>query len=229
MLRKVTAKTSPRHRQVADSLRERIAIRALPDWPLVPSEQELQDAYGVSRGTVREALKTLTAEGLIAGGKPGQQRRVRHDDPLELTLALADSRTWAADMTRLGHEYRTRVKVRRQGSWLVRRVLREVDGPHSLAVLTFPLDIAEGTRLAEEKDIAEGAAEYLKEERGWADMEESGVIGARMPAPDETRELKIAAGTPVLLERWTGVQAGRLIYESLRILPADRTQFRLRF
>lgn len=217
-------------RQVADGLRERIAIKALPDWPMIPSEQELQTEYGVSRATVRDALKALISEGRITGGgKPGQPRRVRHDDPFLLDLALADSRAWAADMDRLGRSYKTKIKVSRQPPWLTRRVLREVDGPHSLAVLTFPLDIADGTALAVEEDIAKGAAEYLKEDRGWTDMEETGVIGARMPTPEETAKLRIPAGVPVLMERWTGVQAGRMIYGSLRILPADRTQFRLHF
>ena len=219
--------TRPGYRDIAARLRDAITSGELAEGDVLPSEQRLAAEYGVARMTAREALKMLEAEGLVRVS--GRQRRVRRHAPLELSWAAAESAGWTADMTRLGHQHRTRVTVQIEGGRLTRRVLREVDGsPHSLAVLTFPLDIAQGTRLAVDEDIPEGAFTYLKEDLGWAGMSESASIGARMPLPDEARVLDIPAGVPVLTEHRTGTREGRVVYESVRILPADRTQFRLR-
>lgn len=57
------AKTLPQ--QLAGHLRDRLASR---EWLLgdqLPTEAELVDFYGVSRATVRQALKTLENQGLI--------------------------------------------------------------------------------------------------------------------------------------------------------------------
>lgn len=51
---------------VADSLRARIRQGEWPVSALLPNETDLCGAYGVSRSTVREAMRTLQAEGLLA-------------------------------------------------------------------------------------------------------------------------------------------------------------------
>lgn len=60
--------TPIRHRslgeQVADELRRLIAKRVVTPGSQL-AEEDLADRFGVSRGPVREALKTLAAEGLI--------------------------------------------------------------------------------------------------------------------------------------------------------------------
>ena len=54
----------PRFRLVADELRRRILAGAIPAGSLLPSETALIVEFGVSRGTIREALALLRAEGL---------------------------------------------------------------------------------------------------------------------------------------------------------------------
>lgn len=49
----------------ADSLREQIARGAWPVGSRIPIEPELATMLGVSRGTVREAVRTLSAAGLL--------------------------------------------------------------------------------------------------------------------------------------------------------------------
>lgn len=56
---------SPRHEQVAAWLRDQITACALSPEAQLPSEQALCQRFGVSRVTVRHALATLEAEGLI--------------------------------------------------------------------------------------------------------------------------------------------------------------------
>jgi GntR family transcriptional regulator len=55
----------PRHAQVAADLRAAIAGGRHPLGSALPSEAELSDRYGVSRGTVRRALSSLVAEGSL--------------------------------------------------------------------------------------------------------------------------------------------------------------------
>ncbi|MEO0360687.1 MAG: GntR family transcriptional regulator, partial [Pseudomonadota bacterium] len=52
-------------RRVYLSLRDEISKGARPDGALLPGEQALAEAYGVSRVTVRRALDGLAREGLI--------------------------------------------------------------------------------------------------------------------------------------------------------------------
>ncbi|WFE45279.1 GntR family transcriptional regulator [Verrucosispora sp. WMMD1129] len=66
----------PRHRQLADVLRARIARGEYAPGDLLPSETRLSQEYEVGRGTVRRAVSLLRAEGLVdaASGRGTQVR-----------------------------------------------------------------------------------------------------------------------------------------------------------
>ncbi len=51
---------------LADALRARILTRELRPGDRLPIEPDLADQYGVSRSTVREALRVLTSQGLVS-------------------------------------------------------------------------------------------------------------------------------------------------------------------
>jgi len=51
--------------QILEDLRAQILTRALPPGEKLPSERELADHYGVSGPTIREAIRVLTAMGLV--------------------------------------------------------------------------------------------------------------------------------------------------------------------
>ena len=57
--------TSSRFRQIADDLRERVALGEFGDQGAMDSESALCARYRVSRVTVRRALETLRAQGLV--------------------------------------------------------------------------------------------------------------------------------------------------------------------
>lgn len=59
-----SAAARPRYRQLAANLREAIAAGAFEDGRL-PSEEAFAKQYGVSRGTVRQALSLLRANGVV--------------------------------------------------------------------------------------------------------------------------------------------------------------------
>ena len=56
----------PRYREVAEALRAAIAGGCHPVGSRLPSEEQLSQRFSVSRHTVREALRSLSDDGLIA-------------------------------------------------------------------------------------------------------------------------------------------------------------------
>jgi GntR family transcriptional regulator len=90
----------PLHRQIANELRRRIVDGDLRPGALVPSEHELMRRFGVSRGTVRQALAALRADGTI-GGSQGRQLVVR---PAPLTQPLSELISFSAWVQSLGKQ-----------------------------------------------------------------------------------------------------------------------------
>ncbi|MEJ7891908.1 MAG: GntR family transcriptional regulator [Solirubrobacteraceae bacterium] len=88
------------HSRIADDLRRRIATGELRTGDPVPSEAQLSRAHAVSRGTVRQALAALRAEGAIGGGR-GKPPVVR---PPTLTQDFAELVSFSAWALALGRE-----------------------------------------------------------------------------------------------------------------------------
>ena len=55
----------PLHEQLAGILRAQIASGQLAPGRRIPSEQDLMDQHGVSRGTASRAVRALRDEGLV--------------------------------------------------------------------------------------------------------------------------------------------------------------------
>jgi GntR family transcriptional repressor for pyruvate dehydrogenase complex len=68
--------------QILDDLRERILSGALPDGTRLPAERDLAVQYGVSGATVREAVRALTAMGLISSKHGSGSSVTAHGDTL---------------------------------------------------------------------------------------------------------------------------------------------------
>lgn len=73
----------PMYRQIADALREKINTGVLQPGDALPTESTLQEAFSVSRVTVRQALKLLTEEQIIesiqGSGSYVKEERVNYD------------------------------------------------------------------------------------------------------------------------------------------------------
>jgi len=74
--------------QILDDLRERILSGALPDGTRLPAERDLAVQYGVSGATVREAVRALSAMGLIRSKHGSGSSVTAHGDTL-VGLSLA--------------------------------------------------------------------------------------------------------------------------------------------
>jgi GntR family transcriptional regulator len=62
---RVIAGAVPKYRQLLQLLRQQILSGELAPGSRMPTEEELVQTYGLSRGTVRKAVKQLAAEGLV--------------------------------------------------------------------------------------------------------------------------------------------------------------------
>lgn len=73
----------PMYRQIADALREKINEGELKPGDALPTESSLQEAFNVSRVTVRQALKLLTEEQIVesiqGSGTYVKEERVNYD------------------------------------------------------------------------------------------------------------------------------------------------------
>ena len=73
----------PMYRQIADALREKISAGELKPGDALPTESSLQEAFNVSRVTVRQALTLLTEEQIVesiqGSGTYVKEERVNYD------------------------------------------------------------------------------------------------------------------------------------------------------
>jgi GntR family transcriptional regulator len=161
----------PLFRQLADELRSEIRSGKRARGSKLPTESEFQAEYGVSRTTVRGALRLLETEGLVvtrkgfgsyvrerppirrvasnrrhaahrASGKPIFDTEIEGQDQMPSRRMLEVGRTDApADVAAW-------LRVKADEPVVVRRRLQLVnDEPVVLSASYFPLSLAKGTRL----------------------------------------------------------------------------------
>ncbi|MBA2947278.1 GntR family transcriptional regulator [Streptomyces himalayensis] len=87
-------------KDIADALRERIRTGTLKAGDRLPTQAELALEFGVERGTVRQALKTLQDDGLLANISKGSPPRIAapaptREGPQPTMVALAPRLTAA--------------------------------------------------------------------------------------------------------------------------------------
>ncbi|MEU5281372.1 GntR family transcriptional regulator [Streptomyces asoensis] len=88
-----------RHEEIADELRRAIGREEYAVGARLPAETDLATRYGVSRGTVRQAVAALTAEGLI-GSRQGARRVVLASRRSQSFAELRSFAQWARAMGR---------------------------------------------------------------------------------------------------------------------------------
>jgi DNA-binding FadR family transcriptional regulator len=84
-------KQSKAYQDVVDQIQEAIMAGTLKAGNLLPAERELKERFGVSRGTLREALRVLEQKGLIeirTGVSGGSMVREVNSDTLSDNLGL---------------------------------------------------------------------------------------------------------------------------------------------
>jgi GntR family transcriptional regulator len=94
-----TSPRRPRYAAIAEALREEIRNGTLAPGSLLPSEARLSERFKVSRGTVRQALAALRAEGLVVGGR-GRAPVVRRPGFAQSFDQLVSFSAWATQLGR---------------------------------------------------------------------------------------------------------------------------------
>jgi len=239
---------TPRYREIADELRDAILGESsllgvkLRGEAKLPTEPELGEHFSVSRGTIREAIKSLTLEGLIeARGRQGTFVRrlgmLTYSTQYEHPDRQGDADSWSDQVVagdrvpsqdfdfRIvpatnGVAQRLQIEV---GSLVaVRECLRIIDGtPWQLQTSFYPLDVASAAGLDTPRDIEEGTVRRLAahgyREIGWIDE-----ITCRPANEDDSRMFGLSIDASIMVYHrvaWTDQRPIRLTRE---LLPADR-------
>jgi GntR family transcriptional regulator len=225
----------PVFQQIARHLRRAILGGDLGPGERLPSESVLMEHYGVARMTVREALGLLKAEGLIVAeqgrgvfvreqplvrrlGSDRFARRHRRRGHAAFTAdALAGGQEPSVDSIvitrqRPPAEVAAALGVSRRSKVLVRQRRYLINGrPVESATSYIPLDVAEGTPIAE-ADTGPGGIYARMEDAGFVFSNFHEDIIARSPTPYEARALQLPPGVPVLLvTRYATETAGRTL------------------
>lgn len=236
----------PVFRQIADHLREEIQSGRLHEGARLPSERLLTDEYGTARGTVRQAITLLKAEGLIETerGRGGfvrsrpPVRRIAHDrfarrhrnagKAAFLAEAEAEGVSPGVEVLRIGPEaapaeIAVRLGVEPGSKVLVRRRRYLADGdPVELASSYLPMRIAQGTPITR-KNPGPGGIYARLEEAGHRLARFTEEVTARMPSPEEARSLRLTAGTPVFgLVRTAYDEAGLAVEVCDTVMASNR-------
>lgn len=240
---------APLYRRIASDLRAAIRTGEYRPGTQLPTEQELQDRYGVSRNTVRLAFAMLANEG-ITTSTPGRGTYVRERVSLTYYASRAESPNRPTQSTEAYDAYVEEVKtqgrepgqafemrivpataevaerldVEEGGGVLLRRISRRVDGQAwSLQDSYYPMDLAQECDLLTPHDIPQGTVRVLAEhghvEIGWVDE-----VTARMPTPDEAAALDLGSGVPVLVYVRTAVTDTRPDRLTMTIFAGDRNR-----
>lgn len=245
--------TEPKYRELADELEEAIRAEAtllgvtLVDGAKLPTEPELAGHFQASRGTVRQALAGLAAEGLIeTRGRAGTfvrrlpllEYNVDSERPFRKDETATVTDTWSSVVSASGREpsqdFRFRIEpasatvaarlnVQLNDLVVVRQMLRFVDEiPWSDQTTYYPYELAKTCGIDVPTDIPEGTVRRMAT-RGFVEHEVRHEISSRPASTDERRRFNLAPGVSVLLfRRLATTSDGTITRLTVEILPADR-------
>ncbi|MFV0307471.1 MAG: GntR family transcriptional regulator [Desertimonas sp.] len=227
--------------RVADYIRQAIATGELAAGDRVPSESELTERFVVARGTVRQAMKLLEADGeieivhgkgtFVRGRPPVERIGVDAPPPTPVTGDGAGGRgadvasrryerlyvgpgTAEADVAdRLGPK--TRVLIRRRREYIDNVPVREKTS-------YIPMSIARGT-LLENEDIGRRSVRSCLDEIGHGPVRYDDEVSARTPTERDRDALRLSSGVPVIQQLQTAYDASGSVVEVRRtVMRADR-------
>jgi DNA-binding GntR family transcriptional regulator len=130
------SEASPRGTYLGISARLRERIRADRNVETLPSEADLMSEHGVSRNTVRRALKVLEAEGVVESAPGVGWRVVRSGDRRSLAQRMFD--LIAEDSLSVDDPYPSEAQLCTRfatSRTAVRRVLAQMEGNGLLATV----------------------------------------------------------------------------------------------
>jgi GntR family transcriptional regulator len=206
-----------KYHQVADRIRAGIQSGELRPGQALPTEKQLAAQYGVSRPTVRAALATLRAEGLI-DAQQGRGAFVR----LRPAMRRVPAPQLSEAVTQRNIRPEAQQRIIEAAPTSVRGAVAEllgVEDGHQAFVRRRLVTTPEGEPL-------ELGAHYFPTTQKPAGREAhrtASLLSARMPSPTEAATLRIPDGVPLLEVLVASYDAdGTPIQVVEALLPADR-------
>jgi GntR family transcriptional regulator, N-acetylglucosamine utilization regulator len=226
---------TPKHEQLSDLLAELVRT-ALGPHAAIPSERELMSTYAVSRSTVRKAIESLIATGLLtrSHGKGTFVARPRVESSLHLASFSQDMRsrglTPSTRLMRIDEE-RPPVDVARALrlgpkalAWRVDRV-RLADGqPMALENGWYPRSLLPGL---DAHDLGGSLYQLFAQEYGHAIDAADQTLWGEAADGATARRLEAPVHTPLLVFRRLSSSQGRPIEHVVSRYRGDRYQLHM--
>ncbi|MEU8788702.1 GntR family transcriptional regulator [Streptomyces sp. NPDC048643] len=228
---------APKYVRLAQTLQGRIEDGTYPPGSRVPSENQLVQAFGMSRPTVVRALELLKRDGwlesrqgfgTIVRGRPEaiEQKGQRGRDALERDESSVQVRLVQVEQVPVPPRVASILGVPKRASVLVRRLLVEQDGePVELSSSYFPAGLVEGTDLSVSSPLREGQRAHLEARKKLRFDHVTERVSARLPSQEEADLLAMPQGEPVLSVLVVACDvAGQALQVTDVLLPADRQE-----
>ncbi|MEU9396292.1 GntR family transcriptional regulator [Streptomyces sp. NPDC048324] len=227
----------PKYVRLAQTIQRRVEDGTYPPGTRVPSENQLVQAFGMSRPTVVRALELLKRDGwlesrqgfgTIVRGRPEvvEQQDRRGRKALERDESQAPGRLVEVGEVPVPARIASALGLPRRSRVLVRRFLVEEDGEAAELVSSyFPAGLVEGTELDSREALSGGVREYLETRKKVRFDHVTERISARLPEAGEAEVLGLPDGVPVLSVLVIARDAsGQALQVSDVLLPADRQE-----
>jgi GntR family transcriptional regulator len=228
---------APKYVRLAQTIQQRIEDGTYPPGSRVPSENQLVQAFGMSRPTVVRALELLKRDGWLESrqgfgttvrGRPSgvEKRDRRGSEALERDESQSAGRLVEVSRVAVPARVASALGVPKRTTVVVRRLLLELDGePIELVSSYFPADLVEGTELESAEPLSGGMREHLENRKRVRFDHVTERVSARLPEPADAQLLDMAEGQPVLSVLVIARDAsGRALQVVDVVLPADRQE-----
>ncbi|WP_221348501.1 GntR family transcriptional regulator [Streptomyces beigongshangae] len=227
----------PKYVRLAQTLQGRIEDGTYPPGTRVPSENQLVQAFGMSRPTVVRALELLKRDGwlesrqgygTIVRGRPEvvERRDRRGREALERDESQVPGRLIEVDRVPVPARVASALGLPKGAEVLVRRLLVEEDGEVvELVSSYFPAGLVEGTELAAFEMLGGSIREHLEARKKVRFDHVTERVSARLPDSGEAELLNLPAGVPVLSVLVVACDtSGQALQVVDVLLPADRQE-----
>ncbi|RRR80560.1 GntR family transcriptional regulator [Streptomyces sp. RP5T] len=228
---------APKYVRLAQTIQGRIEDGTYPPGSKVPSENQLVQAFGMSRPTVVRALELLKRDGwlesrqgygTIVRGRPTavEQGDRRGREVLERDESQSSGRLIAVDQVPVPARVASALGLPKRAKVLMRRFLVVEDGePVELVSSYFPAGLVDGTELQSAELLTGGTREHLETRKKVRFDHVTERVSARLPERSEADLLELPDGVPVLSVLVVACDAsGQALQVSDVILPADRQE-----
>jgi GntR family transcriptional regulator len=233
---------------IAATLREEVLANTWPPGTALPTLNELQERFNVSRITVRGAIEQLAAEGLVYTGYIAGRRgtivrsrgrvthyatdAVRADRPAHTTDSFEESaaragrtpsKRFVMSIAQPPPMIAQRLGVEPDALVVQRAVYQLLDSePWSREVSYFPRDIAEQTGIDTPHDLPQGTLRRLRE-AGYAEIAWVDEVTDETAGPDDAADLAVTVGSRLLVQTRTGATAERITRVTRTVRMGGRT------